>query len=177
AFSHGVLSSEKYASISHRAEELAALEQKFNAQRITPSQLKELFPEFAEPAPVSSVSPAQLLKRPDAGLHDFVRLYPEIGDLDRIAVLEIEARIKYAGYIDQQHKEFALRESLQAEPLDADFFANIPVAVSKEARMKILAVKPSTVGLLARIPGVRASDLAVILMTIKKRQHLNGNAK
>ena len=177
AYSKGVLAAEKLDFINRRADDLGRLQKKIEEQRITPAQLKELFPEFSSPLPVSSVSPAQLLRRPDAGLHDFLRLYPEIADLDRIAVLEIEARIKYSGYIGQQDKEFALRETFQAEQLDAEFFENIPTAVSKEARMKILAVKPSTVGLLARIPGVRASDLAVILMSIKKRQQAGGKTK
>lgn len=177
AYAKGVLAVEKLDFINQRAEDLGRLQKKLEEHRITPAQLKELFPEFSSPLPVSSVSPAQLLRRPDAGLHDFQRLYPEIADLDRIAVLEMEARIKYSGYIGQQDKEFALRETFQAEKLDAEFFENIPTAVSKEARMKILAVKPSTVGLLARIPGVRASDLAVILMSIKKRQQADGKTK
>ena len=126
---------------------------------------------------MSSVSLAQLLRRPEAVLSDFVSLIPEIAGLDRLATLEIEARIKYSGYIEQQDREFSLRDSMQAELLDEAFFADIPVAVSKEARLKILAVKPATLGALARIPGVRASDLAVILMSVRKRQHAKGNSR
>jgi tRNA U34 5-carboxymethylaminomethyl modifying enzyme MnmG/GidA len=51
-----------------------------------------------------------------------------------------------------------------------EFLDSLPAAVSKEARMKILAVRPSTLGELEKIPGVRASDMAVILMNLKKRQ-------
>ena len=61
---------------------------------------------------------------------------------------------------------------MQAIALNEDFFSDIPVAVSKEARMKILAVRPATIGNLACIPGVRASDLAVILMSIRKHQKI-----
>ncbi len=177
AFACGILSESKIATLRRRAGELERIQQRLEEMRLTPSELKASLPSFADPMPVSSVSPAQLLRRPDAVLSDFVGLIPEIAGLDRIAVLEIEARIKYSGYIEQQEREFNLRDSMQAELLDTAFFADIPVAVSKEARLKILAVRPATLGALARIPGVRASDLAVILMSIRKRQNAKGNIR
>lgn len=174
AFEHGVLGQKKIEQIRLRHSALETLQGKLENYKLTPAKLKEHLAEFAEPAPNSSVTLAQLLKRPDAELVQFTELLPEIANLDRIAVLEIEARVKYSGYLGQQQKEFALRESMQAITLDDEFFNDIPIAVSKEARMKILAVRPATVGRLACIPGVRASDLAVILMSIRKRQKMQG---
>ena len=174
AFANRVLPDAKIATLRRRAAALARVQQQLEEFRINPGDLPVVLPEFAEPAPASAVTAAQLLRRPDAQLLAFSDLFPEIICLDRLAVLEIEARIKYVGYFDQQDREFSLRESMQAEPLDAAFFSDIPLAVSKEARLKIIAVRPATLGALARIPGVRASDLAVILMSIRKHQHTHG---
>jgi len=176
AFDCGSLTSDKMNGISARHNLLAEIQRRFEEIRLTPAQLKEQLPGFAEPMPASSVSLAQLLRRPDASPAGFSRYIPEISGLDHLGILEIEARIKYSGYIEQQEREFSLRESMQAEELDEEFFAAIPAAVSREARMKILAVRPSTVGALARIPGVRASDLAVILMNLRKRQINRGRS-
>lgn len=174
AFANRVLPDAKIAALRLRAATLANVQQKLEEFRINPGDLPVILPEFAAPAPASAVTAAQLLRRPEAQLASFSNLFSEIAGLDRLAVLEIEARIKYAGYFEQQDREFSLRESMQAEPLDAAFFADIPIAVSKEARLKIIAVRPATLGALARIPGVRASDLAVILMSIRKHQHTHG---
>lgn len=170
AFACGSLAAEKMNVIDARHGLLADIQRRFEEIRLTPAQLREQLPDFAEPLPASSVSLAQLLRRPDASPVEFSRYIPDIAGLDHLGLLEIEARIKYSGYIEQQEREFSLRESMQAEELDDEFFAAIPAAVSREAKMKILAVRPATVGVLARIPGVRASDLAVILMNLRKRQ-------
>lgn len=172
AHERGITSLQKIERIRQRSLEMDSIQARLETLTLTPSKLKEVLPEFAEPAPASGVSLAQLLKRPDAELRHFAGLVPEIEQLDRIAAIEIETRVKYAGYLGHQQKEFDLRESMQAIALDDEFFNDIPVAVSKEARMKILAVKPASIGSLARIPGVRASDLAVIIMSIRKRQKL-----
>jgi tRNA uridine 5-carboxymethylaminomethyl modification enzyme len=174
AFERKALSSEKMELIFRRLQHLGYIQDRFESIKLTPGQLAEKLPQFASLLPASSLSLAQLLRRPEAELAMFTELLPDIATLDRIGVLELEARIKYSGYLEQQNREFALRESMQAEQLDEAFFADIPAAISKEARMKILAVRPATVGALAKIPGVRASDLALVLMNVKKRRQMKG---
>ena len=102
-------------------------------------------------------------------INKFADLIPEINQLDTMAATEVEAQIKYEGYLIQQKKEFELRESMEKIALDEAFFNDLPTALTYEAKMKILAVKPNTIGDLAHIPGVRASDVAVVAMTIRKR--------
>ena len=75
----------------------------------------------------------------------------------------------------QQQKEFELRESMEKIVLDDSFFNDLPTALTYEARVKILAVRPHTIGDLAHIPGVRASDVAVTAMTIRKRMRNDKN--
>jgi tRNA uridine 5-carboxymethylaminomethyl modification enzyme len=163
-----VLPEEKYARLQLRQQHLQALEDKFNSIALTPAQLPKILPEFANPVMHSSASLAQLLRRPEAELASFQRLVPEVEELDLLAKFELEARIKYSGYLVQQQKEYELRESMTRFEIPAGFIDDLPGAVSKEARMKIEAVRPKTVGELEKIPGVRASDMAVILMTLKK---------
>ncbi|PKL49748.1 MAG: tRNA uridine-5-carboxymethylaminomethyl(34) synthesis enzyme MnmG [Candidatus Riflebacteria bacterium HGW-Riflebacteria-2] len=170
AFRHGILSQVRYARVDARQKKLAGLEQKLQAYSATAAAYREVLPAWCLPIPAGNVTAAQLLRHPEAELAMFTPLFPEIAELDRLAVLEIEARIKYAGYFAQQHKEFELIESMRAISIDESFFDEIPDAVCKEARMKIMAVRPATVEALASIPGVRASDLTLILLTLRRRQ-------
>ncbi len=92
-----------------------------------------------------------------------------------MAKTEVEAQIKYEGYLAQQQKEFELRESMEKIVLDDSFFNDLPPALTYEAKVKILAARPHTIGDLAHIPGVRASDVAVTAMTIRKRMRNDQN--
>ncbi|MDN5278628.1 MAG: tRNA uridine 5-carboxymethylaminomethyl modification enzyme [Clostridiales bacterium] len=165
-----VIDDEKFEKIKQRQQKIEAIERIFSDNSLTPSQLAEKLPELSQPTMHSGVTFAQLLKRPNAGLDNFVSLVPEIEALDLLGRIELEARIKYSGYLIQQQKEYELREAMVGVKIPQEFLDSLPAAVSKEARMKILAVRPSTLGELEKIPGVRASDMAVILMNLKKRQ-------
>lgn len=118
------------------------------------------------------ISPARILKRPQSRIEDFFKLIPELAKIDRLARIEIEAKIKYEGYFIQQEKEFELREKLRDLPITQEFLDNLPTALSTEARQKITAVKPHSLGHLAKIPGVRATDVALILMHLRRNRDL-----
>lgn len=169
-FERGVVSQQRIEILRKREEKISCIDDKLEKITLTPPKLKEEYPDLAEPLPASSVSLAQLLKRPEVELRNFEEKVPEIKELDKLAVLEAEARVKYSGYLVQQQKEFELREAMKTLELPEDFFDNIPVALSKEATMKILAVRPHNIDELAHIPGVRASDVALIIMMLKKKE-------
>ena len=175
AYSFGVMPENKMAVIREREAKIENIRQKLVEYTLTPTRLKELYPELANPVPASRVTLAQLLKRSEVDIHLFKDLIPEINTLDGMASTEVEAQIKYEGYLAQQQKEFELRESMEKIVLDDSFFNELPPALTYEAKMKILAVRPHTIGDLAHIPGVRASDVAVTAMTVRKRMKNDKN--
>jgi tRNA uridine 5-carboxymethylaminomethyl modification enzyme len=91
---------------------------------------------------------------------------PGVG-VDALAVVEME--VKYDGYIRREEERAAAlaeREDLLLPP-DAPYldFGSL----SLEARQKLSAVRPQTVGQAARIPGVSPSDLQNLLVEVRKR--------
>ncbi len=175
AYSFDVMPENKILSIRERNAKIESVKQSLINYTLNPSKIQSLFPELANPVPASSLSLAQLLKRSEVNIYKFKELIPEINSLDSMAATEIEAQIKYEGYLAQQQKEFELRESMEKIELDDSFFNDLPTALTYEARVKILAVRPRTIGDLAHIPGVRASDVAVTAMTIRKRMRNDQN--
>lgn len=177
AFRHSVLPCDKFAKITERQRKLTDLQNGLMAFTSTAAGYRSQLPDYNLPIPTGSVTVAQLLRHSDAELSMFKSLFPEVEELDRLAVLEIEARIKYAGYFAQQHKEFELIDSMRSIKIAESFFSELPEAVCKEARMKILAVRPATVEALAAIPGVRASDLTLILLKLRRQSRNKGAEK
>ena len=175
AYSFDVMPENKIQAIRERNAKIESVKQSLINYTLNPSKIQSLFPELANPVPASSLSLAQLLKRSEVNIYKFKELIPEINSLDSMAATEIEAQIKYEGYLAQQQKEFELRESMEKIELDDSFFNDLPTALTYEARVKILAVRPRTIGDLAHIPGVRASDVAVTAMTIRKRMRNDQN--
>jgi tRNA uridine 5-carboxymethylaminomethyl modification enzyme len=120
---------------------------------------------------------ADLLKRPELGYRDIAslavvgdgRLREALGEEQAEQVeLQLEVEARYAGYIERQEREierFSRQESL-ALPDDFDY-ANV-AGLSNEARQRLQAARPDTLGQAARLEGVTPASISLLLIHLKK---------
>ena len=95
----------------------------------------------------------------------------EIAGLDRFdesTLLHVELDVKYAGYIDRQQRQVDRFERLEAMAIDPLFDYDSIEALSSEGREKLKAVRPFSVGQASRINGVRNSDVAILIVHLKR---------
>jgi tRNA uridine 5-carboxymethylaminomethyl modification enzyme len=86
------------------------------------------------------------------------------------AEAQVENGLKYGGYIAKQARLLAQRGTLEecAMPNDLDYKSMS--ALSFEAREKLSRVRPATLGQAGRIDGVRAGDLAVLTVFLRRHR-------
>ncbi|MGD9548166.1 MAG: tRNA uridine-5-carboxymethylaminomethyl(34) synthesis enzyme MnmG [Candidatus Krumholzibacteriia bacterium] len=90
------------------------------------------------------------------------------GHLVQGALAQVENDIKYDGYIAKHNKLLRHREHLDHLELPLDLNYRDMTALSYEAREKLDRIRPTTLGQAGRIDGVRAGDLAVLTVYMKK---------
>ena len=89
------------------------------------------------------------------------------GDGFRDLVLaEIEAEIKYAGYIARQDREVERLRRMEDKRIPAHFDYGGMEGLWIEARDALLGRQPLTLGEASRVPGVRATDLNLLLTKV-----------
>jgi len=76
---------------------------------------------------------------------------------------------KYAGYIEKEIRFAAKAAKMDAIKLDPTMDYKSINGLSTEAKEKLIAVKPLNVGQAARIPGVRQSDIALLIILANKK--------
>jgi len=76
---------------------------------------------------------------------------------------------KYAGYIEKEIRFAAKAAKMDAIKLDPNLDYKFINGLSTEAKEKLIAVKPLNVGQAARIPGVRQSDIALLIILANKK--------
>jgi len=121
-----------------------------------------------------SITLADLLRRPAMHAADLVRH----GLADAALPLPVregaEIDIKYSGYLQRQQQQIdqVKRQSQRKLPSDLNY-ASIGT-LSNEAREKLSAIQPTTLGQANRIPGVSQADITALLMwlELQKRQTL-----
>lgn len=110
-----------------------------------------------------------LLKRPHLSYADLMTI-DEFGPFveDMKVAEQIEIKTKYAGYIERQEDEIArhLRQETHRIPADLDY--QMIVGLSNEVRQKLSTVRPETIGMAARIPGMTPAAISLLLVHLRK---------
>ncbi len=112
---------------------------------------------------------SELLAYRDIGFDDLARLWPQITAWPAFAREQIEIDAAYAGYMSRQDADIALfrRDESLSLPADLDYAAL--GGLSNEAREKLAAVRPATLGQAARIEGVTPGALTALLSHVRRR--------
>ena len=161
--------------------QLAAVEEKYAQVRAEIARLEHsgvaASPELNEflaargSSPVEvSVRLADLVRRPELDYQAIAPFDPERPMLPAPVTEQVEIQLKYAGYLLRQEKqveEFRKAESrLLPEDLD---YAQI-TGLKEEARQKLAAIRPVSIGQASRISGVSPADLAVLLIWLEQQK-------
>jgi len=98
---------------------------------------------------------------------ELCRIWPELGALEPEIVEQLEIDAQYAGYLDRQGADIIAfrRDEGRALPADLDYAAVI--GLSNEVRQKLERIRPATLGQAARIEGVTAAAITLILAHVK----------
>ena len=121
-------------------------------------------------APIrTSTTLAELLRRPEmsygkaCSIFGLERLPSEIEE-------QIEIDIRYEGYIRKQKEQVERLEHLEARCLPADLDYSAVPSLRDEAREKLAAVRPLSVGQASRISGVSPADVSVLLVWLEQER-------
>ena len=113
---------------------------------------------------------ADLVRRPELDYDAIAPFDPERPLLPAPVAEQVEIQLKYAGYLARQEKqveEFRKAESrLLPETID---YAQI-TGLKEEARQKLAAIRPVSIGQAGRISGVSPADLAVLMIYLEQNE-------
>lgn len=116
-----------------------------------------------------------MLKRPQLSYEALAEIDPERPDLPQDVQEQVNIRIKYAGYIDQQLKQVEQFKKLEGRLLPMELDYETIQGLRLEARQKLNLVRPENLGQASRITGVSPADISVLLIYMEqmKRKHKN----
>jgi len=113
---------------------------------------------------------ADLVRRPGINLSDLLGVVDGSQSVAREVVLTTEMEIKYAGYFDRERAQANRMRQMSDFILDSDLPYEDMESLSFEARQKLSAVRPRTLGQAASIPGVSPSDLQNLVIEVERRR-------
>jgi tRNA uridine 5-carboxymethylaminomethyl modification enzyme len=111
----------------------------------------------------------ELLSYPDVALTDLAKIWPELSDIDPVIATHLEIEAKYDVYVSRQIEDIeALRrdESLKlGEALDYSAVTGL----SNEARQRLEAARPATIGQASRMDGITPAALTLLIAHLRRK--------
>jgi len=167
----GLISEERYQAVLEKYkavdEEISRLEK----THIAPTaELKSVLESLGTSAPISGVSLADLIRRPQVRYEDLTPFDRNRPDLPKAVREQVEIVLKYSGYIEKQKKqveEFRRMES-RLLPEDIDYMSLSGLRI--EARQKLSKIRPLNLGQASRISGVNPADIAALMIYLERRK-------
>ena len=158
-------------AMRHRESQRDGLIAYYKENSTSPDEINQMLTE-AGTAPIKQKTRLyNLLTRPQVNssglIHNIPRLRQYIGkeeitDNEYIELAEIQ--VKYAGYIQKEQELADKMTRLEDITLHNDFDYHRLPSLSSEAREKLDAIKPKTLGQASRISGVSPSDISVLMV-------------
>lgn len=165
----GLVSDERLARVNSKYETVKQEIERTKTVTVKPSDEFNSMLVEAGTSPISTAMRLyEVLKRPQI---DYVMTHqydPTRPELTRDIIEQIDITIKYEGYLKRQQaqvSEFKRQEnSLIPENIDYTTIKGLRI----EAKQKLEAVRPRSIGQAGRISGVNPADIAVLLIWIEK---------
>lgn len=110
---------------------------------------------------------AELIKRPELSYEIIKDIDDNHKNLDKEIVEQIDIKIKYEGYIQRQMQQVEHFKKLEGKiipNIDYDDIKSLRI----EARQKLKAIRPNSIGQASRISGVSPADIQVLLVYIEQ---------
>ena len=167
----GLVSRERLAQVEEKYEQVYREIARLEGSGIPGSEALNTMLALHDTAPVTnSARLADLLRRPQISYADIASFDAGRPELPAAVTQEVEIQIKYAGYLERQQRQVEEFKKEESRRLPADIrYAQIP-GLRLEAREKLDAIRPMSIGQAGRISGVSPADIAVLLIYLEQNR-------
>ena len=166
---YGLVNDSHWEMFQSRNAALRELTECLERERVTPDErLRSLFSRLGANAPANAMSLGELFRRPEITGEALAQLWPKILDYPDDIRAEAEVAFRYAGYVARQQEAAKRLQHAEATPLPPDLEYSVIPGLTAEAREKLHAIRPATLGQAARIPGLTPAAIACIEIQLRK---------
>lgn len=169
----GLASKERYQRVIKKREMLEKELNRLKEVKLNPTKDTNDYLMSLNSTPLKTPTTIyDLIKRPEIKYDQTKKFDSERIELPREIRMQVETHIKYEGYIAKQLNQIDQFKKLEGKKLSKDLdYTNIK-GLRLEARQKLNAIKPDSVGQASRISGVSPADINVLLIYLEQQRRM-----
>jgi tRNA uridine 5-carboxymethylaminomethyl modification enzyme len=164
----GLASEARYQKMVAKRERVDQIKKYLGDTSVAPEELNPYLEQKGSSGLKQKVKAVSVLTRPQVALSELVDhsadLKSQLDDYSSEELEQAEIQMKYAGYIEKEHRLAEKMMRLDKFSIPENFSFSAIKALSAESREKLEKQKPENLGQASRISGVSAADISVLLI-------------
>ena len=164
----GLISDERYNDLIEKENMIASEIERIEHTNIgNTKEVQDLLVSYGSTPLVSGSSLAELIRRPELNYDLIAPLDKNRPELPYGVTEQVNINIKYDGYIKRQMRQVEQFKKLETKRIPEDIDYNEIKSLRIEAKQKLTAMKPTSIGQASRISGVSPADISVLLVYLE----------
>jgi tRNA uridine 5-carboxymethylaminomethyl modification enzyme len=168
----GLISDERLDKVNRKIKNSDELVAFTRNKSINPSEVNNLLEEAGTSPINQNAKLFNLLSRPQIGFNELKQVDGTLSDklsaYDKETIEQAEIKIKYESYFIKELEIVDRMKKMEDREINPEFDYHQLVSLSKEAREKLMRIKPRTLGQASRISGVSPSDVSVLMVHVSR---------
>lgn len=164
----GLINDERLQRVTTRIEERQKVVNYLKNKSVTATDANTLLNELGTSELTQNVRLFQLLTRPQINIQDLRKIDTTLdqllANLSKATIEDAEISVKYESYFEKENEIVNKMKRMEDQEINPEFNYHTMVSLSKEAREKLMKIKPRTLGQASRISGVTPSDISVLMV-------------
>lgn len=164
----GLISDERWNRFLERKNAIESEIKRLEETKVYPTpHVNEVLLQIGSSILKDVASLADILRRPEMDYQKLAVLDQKRPQLSSDVIYEVETEVIYKGYIKRALAEVEEFRKMEALSLSLDLDYKKISGLSLEAREKLGAIRPRSVGQASRISGVSPADITALLISLK----------
>lgn len=168
----GLISDERMERVNQKIADAEKIVQHIKKQSVEPEEVNQMLESVGSSAVNQKVKLVQLLSRPQVEIKNLRAVLSSFNQLlnefETEVIEQAEIKIKYESYFEKEMEIVEKMKKMEDREINPEFDYQTLGSLSKEAREKLIRIKPRTLGQASRISGVSPSDISVLMVHMSK---------
>jgi tRNA uridine 5-carboxymethylaminomethyl modification enzyme len=170
----GLIKQKRFDKFMEKQNSFDKIMKQLSTSKIVPNKENNSFlAKIGTPPLKKPISFKEILRRPEVFYNDLIEINDSLNKFDdNIMQSLVENEIKYEGYIARQNADIEQVAKLQEVKIPSSLNIDVIPGLSNELKQKLNKVQPETIGQASRISGITPAAINILMVYIKKDEHI-----
>lgn len=168
AHSLGLVDDDTLQKVNKKIQDSDAIVSYLKKNSIEAASINSILAELNSSPLSQNVKMFNVLTRPQVNIHHLAKANENfkylLSNHDSEVIEQAEIKVKYESYFEKEVEIVSKMKKMEDKEINPNFNYNQLISLSKEAREKLIKIKPRTLGQASRISGVSPADVSILMV-------------